>query len=99
LPDGTAVFHPIGELRVDRDDQKVCCGLCGRWFRTLGGHLGPAHGWSADDYRVLIEVRAAGVSFPDAWPSASTPGGRCRRRPSPTPRPSRSALHEDRHTD
>jgi hypothetical protein len=42
-------FHPVGELPVDRDDQKVRCGLCGRWFRALGGHLGPAHGWSADD--------------------------------------------------
>jgi hypothetical protein len=58
LPDGTPVFHPLGELRVDRDDQKVCCGLCGRWFRALGGHLGPAHDWSADDYRLAFGLNA-----------------------------------------
>jgi ROS/MUCR transcriptional regulator protein len=58
LPDGTPVFHPVGELRVDRDDQKVCCGLCGRWFRALGGHLGAAHGWSAYDYRVAFGLNA-----------------------------------------
>jgi hypothetical protein len=58
LPDGTPVFHPVGGLRVDRDDQKVCCGLCGRWFRALGGHLGPVHSWSADDYRLAFGLNA-----------------------------------------
>jgi hypothetical protein len=58
LPDGTPVFHPVGELRVDPDDQTVCCGLCGRWVRALGGHLGPAHDWSADDYRLAFGLNA-----------------------------------------
>jgi hypothetical protein len=44
-------FHPVGELPIDRDEQKVLCGLCGRWFRALGSHLGAAHGWTAHDYR------------------------------------------------
>jgi hypothetical protein len=36
----------------------VCCGLCGRWFRALGGHLGPAHDWTADDYRAAFGLNA-----------------------------------------
>ena len=58
LPDGTPVFHPIGELLIDVDDEKVCCGLCGRWFRALGGHLFRTHAWSADDYRVAFGLNA-----------------------------------------
>jgi predicted transcriptional regulator len=51
LPDGTPVFHPIGELAVDRDGEMVCCGLFDRWFRALPPHLNAAHSWTADDYR------------------------------------------------
>jgi hypothetical protein len=57
LPDGTAVFHPVGELPVDRDENAVQCGLCGRWFRALGPHP-RAHGWSADDYRSAFRLNA-----------------------------------------
>lgn len=58
LLDGTPVFHRIGELLVDPDDGKICCGLCGRWFRALGGHLTAAHGWSADAYREAFGLNA-----------------------------------------
>jgi hypothetical protein len=58
LFDGTPVFQPVGELMLDADEQKVRCGLCGRWFRALGGHLGPAHNWSADDYRSAFGLNA-----------------------------------------
>jgi hypothetical protein len=58
LPDGTPVFHPVGELAVDRHADMIRCGLCGRWFRALGGHLGPAHDWSADDYRAAFGLNA-----------------------------------------
>jgi hypothetical protein len=43
---------------LDADEQKVGCGLCGRWFRALGGHLGPAHDWSADDYQSAFGLNA-----------------------------------------
>jgi hypothetical protein len=33
LSDGTPVFQPLGELLIDRDEDRVCCGLCGRWYR------------------------------------------------------------------
>jgi hypothetical protein len=58
LLDGTPVFHPMGELLVDVDDDKICCGLCGRWFRALGGHVSAAHGWSADAYRDAFGLNA-----------------------------------------
>jgi hypothetical protein len=57
LPDGTPVFHAVGELPLDRDENKVLCGLCGRWFRALGAHL-RAHDWSADDYRSAFGLNA-----------------------------------------
>jgi predicted transcriptional regulator len=56
--DGTPVFHPIGKLLIDLDDQRMCCGLCGRWFLALGGHLSRAHDWSADDYRAAFGLNA-----------------------------------------
>jgi hypothetical protein len=34
---GTPIFHSMGELLIDLDDQRLCCGLCGWWFRALGG--------------------------------------------------------------
>ena len=51
LPDGTAVFHPLGELLIDRDEDRICCGLCGRWYRSLAPHLHAKHQWTADEYR------------------------------------------------
>jgi hypothetical protein len=58
LADGTPVFHAVGELLVDGDEDKVRCGLCGRWFRALPPHLLAAHGWSADDYRLAFGLNA-----------------------------------------
>jgi hypothetical protein len=51
LPDGTPVFHPLGELLIDRDEDRICCGLCGRWYRSLPSHLRHKHDWAADEYR------------------------------------------------
>lgn len=58
LADGTPIFHAIGQLPVDRDEDKVCCGVCGRWFRALPPRLLAAHGWSADDYRRAFGLNA-----------------------------------------
>jgi ROS/MUCR transcriptional regulator protein len=58
LLDGTPVFHPMGELLFDFDDDRICCGLCGSWFRALGGDLSAAHGWSADAYRDAFGLNA-----------------------------------------
>jgi predicted transcriptional regulator len=41
-----------------RDEQKICCGLCGRWYRALPPHLHAAHDWTADDYRVALGLNA-----------------------------------------
>lgn len=56
--DGTRVFHALGELPVDRDEEKVRCGLCGRWFRALHAHLWQAHGCNADEYRLAFGLNA-----------------------------------------
>lgn len=42
LSDGPPVFHAIGDFPYDPDEDKVCCGLCGRWFRALAAHLSQA---------------------------------------------------------
>jgi hypothetical protein len=56
--DGTPLFAPRGELRVDGEDGRVQCHLCGRWFRALAStHVWRAHGLSADDYRELVGLR------------------------------------------
>jgi hypothetical protein len=52
--DGTPLYAPRGELRVDVDEQRVQCHLCG-WYRSLAWmHLVHAHGVTADEYRVLV---------------------------------------------
>ena len=50
LADGTGLHAPAGQLVVDEATGRLCCHLCGRWFRSLGSHV-RAHGWSAADYR------------------------------------------------
>jgi hypothetical protein len=56
--DGTPLYAPRGELRVDVDEQRVQCHLCGRWYRALTAtHLARAHGVTADEYRVLVGLR------------------------------------------
>lgn len=49
LPDGTVLHAPRGELVRDGEG-RVCCHLCGRWFRGLGSHL-RAHRYTAAAYR------------------------------------------------
>jgi hypothetical protein len=53
--DGMPYSAPLGELLVDRDDDRVQCHLCGSWFRQLGStHLPRAHGVTAEQYRELV---------------------------------------------
>jgi hypothetical protein len=52
--DRTVLVSPPGRLEVDRDDDRVRCHLCGRWWRALGTHVVQAHGLGADAYRALI---------------------------------------------
>jgi hypothetical protein len=49
LPDGTGLHAPPGGLTRDAVG-RVCCHLCGRWFRALGQHV-RAHGHTAASYR------------------------------------------------
>lgn len=53
LPDGTGLHAPYGELVREDGTGRVCCHLCGRWFRALGGHV-RAHGYSAVAYRAEL---------------------------------------------
>ncbi|MBA2552459.1 MAG: MucR family transcriptional regulator, partial [Geodermatophilaceae bacterium] len=53
LPDGTGLHAPYGRLVRDPDSDRVCCHLCGRWFRSLGSHV-RRHGLSAADYRQVM---------------------------------------------
>lgn len=53
LPDGTGLHAPYGRLVRDPDSGRVCCHLCGRWFRSLGSHV-RRHGLSAADYRQVM---------------------------------------------
>jgi hypothetical protein len=53
LPDGTGLHAPYGQLVFEPGTGRVCCHLCGRWFVSLGGHLG-RHGHNAESYRNLI---------------------------------------------
>lgn len=50
LPDGTGLHAPYAELVVDDNTARLCCHLCGRWFRALGSHV-RVHGHTADTYR------------------------------------------------
>ncbi|MGH3767535.1 MAG: MucR family transcriptional regulator [Pseudonocardiaceae bacterium] len=52
-PDGTGLHAPYGQLAVEPGTGRVCCHLCGRWFISLGGHLGK-HGHTAESYREMM---------------------------------------------
>lgn len=45
-PDGYGIYGVL-----DRDDDSVLCHECGKRPRSLGAHLGPAHGMTAVEYR------------------------------------------------
>jgi hypothetical protein len=47
LPDGSSYYAPLGAMLTD--GVRVCCHLCGRWFRSVASHL-RAHGWTKSDY-------------------------------------------------
>lgn len=52
LADGTVLHAPYGELLRDGDG-RLCCHLCGRWFRALGAHL-RVHRYTAQAYREVF---------------------------------------------
>ena len=56
LEDGTVFYAPLGEVLHDGDDL-VCCHLCGRWLRNVGGtHLRVGHGWTLAEYREAFRL-------------------------------------------
>lgn len=86
LADGTGLHAPPGTLTRDAETGRLCCHLCGRWFRSLGSHV-RAHGHTADTYRESMGLcRTRALTEPA-----------CRRRsrpvmPRPMPVTPRSAL-------
>lgn len=58
LPDGTAHFAPLGT--VLRDGPRLCCHLCGRWFRSVTVHL-RSHGWTLEAYRETFGLEVTAV--------------------------------------
>lgn len=50
LPDGTGLHAPYGELAGEDSTGRLCCHLCGRFFRALGSHV-RRHGYTAASYR------------------------------------------------
>lgn len=59
LPGGTGLHAPYGQLVRDPTTGRVCCHLCGRWFRSLGSHL-RRHGLSATSYREAVGLCRTG---------------------------------------
>ena len=53
LADGTGLHAPPGELLVDDEAGRLCCHLCGEWFRSLGAHV-RSHGHTAETYRAEL---------------------------------------------
>jgi hypothetical protein len=50
LADGTPYFTPLGQLRYDRNIDRVQCHLCGDWFLALApGQLLLAHRWNHEE--------------------------------------------------
>jgi hypothetical protein len=50
LPDGTGLHAPRGRLTREEGTGRLCCHLCGRWFRSLASHV-RRHGYTAEAYR------------------------------------------------
>lgn len=59
LSDGTGLHAPPAALVIDPETRRLCCHLCGLWFRSLGSHV-RAHGHTADSYRGHGAVPRAG---------------------------------------
>ena len=63
LPDGTAVFAPIGEVVVT--GARVVCHLCGRALRSVTAHL-RVHGYTKDTYCAAFGLeRSQSLEGPD----------------------------------
>jgi hypothetical protein len=56
LSDGTAFYAPLGEMLHDGEEH-VCCHLCGRWMKAVGGTHLRWHGWTIDAYRETFQLR------------------------------------------
>jgi hypothetical protein len=42
---------------VDDGQGRVCCHLCGRWLKIVGGtHLRVGHGWTVAQYREAFQL-------------------------------------------
>ena len=84
LPDGRGLHAPLGSLVADVSNGRLCCHLCGWWFRALGVHV-RVHGYTAGAYRAAMMLppgqsliaRDAG-----SWP----PGQAGRQEPPPSRR-------------
>lgn len=48
---GKKTFGYIGMVLYDRAEDKVQCGICGEWFRSLGNHVFQKHGMTAKEYK------------------------------------------------
>ena len=65
LPDGSSFYAPLGEMLSD-GDERVCCHLCGRWMKAVGGTHLRWHGWTIDEYREAFRL---GRQTPTCAPS------------------------------
>jgi hypothetical protein len=57
LADATPFYAPLGEMLRD-GDERVCCHLCGRWMKAVGGTHLRSHGWTIDAYREAFQLPA-----------------------------------------
>jgi len=61
LPTGECYYVPIGEMLYDGD--RVCCHLCGRWLKMVGGqHLIAAHDLTLEQYREMFRLLASATT-------------------------------------
>lgn len=55
LPDGTGLHAAYGVLTVESGTGRLCCHLCGQWFRSLSSHV-RTHGHTAESYRAELAL-------------------------------------------
>jgi predicted nucleic acid-binding Zn-ribbon protein len=90
LPDGASFYAPLGEMLYDGHD-RVCCHVCGRWMKAVGGTHLRWHGWTIDEYREAFQL---GQQTPTCAPGLSARLARAAKRQvgrngfgTPPPRP------------
>src|SRR4051794_36979452 len=49
VPQANPDLPRIGEM-LD-DGERVCCHVCGRWFKSLNTHINSKHGLNGDEYK------------------------------------------------